>query len=75
MSDHVHERDAHWSWGEDGCVIMCWSCGETMTKDELNRRLNATERLSAVYAERIADYLGPFASDTLKSYAAALEEE
>ena len=45
MSDHVHEWAADVA---DGIVALCRdpSCHKTLDWDEIDRRLNATERLS-----------------------------
>ena len=77
MTDHVHE------WGADvgdGIVALCKdpTCHESLDWDEIDRRLNATERLSAEDAIEIAKSRGDIfddEADTLEAYAAALEGE
>ncbi len=86
MPEHVHE----WRWysehGEDG--IDCRLCDEEhgyrpenwMDKDDVIRRLNATERLSVLQAKEIIVFgMGstrisqPELVDALRAYADTLE--
>jgi len=83
MDEHVHK----WLSGED--MIMCsryhvahCECSAVMGEDELERRLNATERLPAYAAEQIADGMelnfeegqtGYFRLQQLRAYADILE--
>lgn len=55
MTEHVHE------WREEyGTPLIDFyrcKCGEEILPPEIARRLNATERLSAVNAEMVADFI------------------
>ena len=80
MTDHVHE------WGADvgdGIVALCKdpTCHESLDWDEIDRRLNATERLKGIQAQIYSEHIvedPPFLIDEcaadLIAYAAALED-
>jgi hypothetical protein len=46
MDEHVHEWRIIRKWTGD-TLVKCDLCDESMRVSEINRRLNATERLSA----------------------------
>ena len=73
MDEHVHE----WRWRYLGAIPKCKvdGCGKSMHYDEVERRLNATERLSAEDATVIANGWTSNATlrDTLRAYADTLE--
>lgn len=60
-----------------GLIFYCRNCKRAFNNDEIERRFNATERLSAEdarYAERwLADAPPYKLADMLKDYASALE--
>ena len=74
MTEHVHE----WYGDDQGAVCGVDSCEETLSQKETNRRLNATESLSAEDA-LMAAHTGQDNGLTerevgrLRAYAAALE--
>lgn len=80
LTEHVHE----WSFMADdgvyspeGSYGAYCECEEELTPDEVERRLNATERLSAKAATREAtehDCMSDGFRVSLFDYAAALEE-
>ena len=70
---HVHEWVAHYDQVVYGESFQC-ECGDLMATDEIARRLNATERLSAEDAEKIAiNQTRQIDAKNLHAYAAALE--
>ena len=74
MTEHVHE----WECRYLGIVPRCKvdGCGIYMHYDELERRLNATERLSAEDARRISNRKLPVSEhEELQAYADILEEK
>lgn len=69
MPEHVHK----WKWVYglgDGIAAAC-ECGVHLAPEEVNRRLNATERLSAEDAKAASEFAGR--SFGLVAYASALE--
>jgi len=83
MTEHVHD------WGADvgdGIVALCKdpTCHKSLDWDEIDRRLNATDRLSAEDAREISSEVhsawwplegkSPY-EDGLRAYAAELETE
>jgi hypothetical protein len=83
MSDHIHEwriwlaGSDEWDNERGDRWAECKKCDEWISEQECNRRLNATEGLSAEKARRLADWkCDPLATDAftvLHSYADALE--
>lgn len=78
MSTHKHEWTIDW---EEGRAFCRYPCGKEMYYWEIERRLNATECLSAEDASHIADCIAtdsaiafPYADD-LGDYARALEDQ
>ena len=51
---HKHERETQFEGMES--YISCITCGEMMFEDEIDRRLNATEELSAESADFLVGY-------------------
>jgi hypothetical protein len=83
MSDHVHEWHLAWDF-----AAWCNKCPETIDYPEIERRLNATERLSAEDATELrnvsfavalldgeASEKAVHAIKAAEAYAAALEGE
>ncbi len=81
MSDHVHVWEPLFS---EETIPSPWSeaswrceCADILTVEQVQRRLNATERLSGALAYTLAmeDTMpeGSTGGDALKAYAAALE--
>ena len=71
---HVHEW--HWEYNrpEGDSWFCCGQCREVIHIGQIERRLNATERLSALDAQIIAkliSYTG--GAKVLEDYASALE--
>ena len=66
---HRHE----WFFPEWEIWARCRHCDEILGEDEVERRLNATECLTAEMARWIADLTGPRSSTALLAYASALE--
>ena len=54
MSDHVHEWRAE-TFAFEGTDLRCRICDDVLDDRELERRLNATERLSAEEATELRD--------------------
>ena len=84
MSSHVHEWDiqtvSDGPFGSEATDITAdCECGEMLSWDEINRRVNATERLSGRMAEVVieaaGDRLGTMMTEPLRAYTATLEEE
>ncbi len=86
VTDHVHEWFMHdpddreilfaeclWGWTENNFQKQC---DATLTEEEIHRRINATERLSAEDAQiisKLTSYTG--GANVLEAYASALEGE
>jgi len=75
MTEHMHEWDINWR----GKFVYCKNtstCGAIMTFEEVNRRLNATERLSAGTALFVQTLIPEQFMEqilALRAYAHALE--
>ncbi len=54
MSEHMHEWEANIYYYEAGSKVTC-DCGAEMETDEIERRLNATECLSAGHCREICN--------------------
>ena len=81
MTEHVHEWKPEYDVEVYGESFQC-GCGDMMATDEIARRLNATERLSAEDALDASEdsyeansLPAPKHVAALKAYASALEGE
>ena len=82
MPDHVHDfRFLRKVWKYE-IGATCIECGEKLSWAEVERRLNATEKLKATQAQLYSEHIiedPPFLLDEcsgdLSAYAAALEGE
>ena len=75
MTKHKHEWSIYITdWGET-LAIECDICDKPMSVEEADRRLNATEELSAEEATRNANCIEgeSYNADALRAYAERME--
>ena len=73
MTEHVHDLKVMLSISKN-IYAVCPQCDECMDKEEIETRLNATERLSAEDARRISNRKLPVSEhEELQAYADILE--
>ncbi len=84
MAEHVHEWTHNGFDYEDGASCAVPDCKEWLSTEEITRRLNATERLSAEDAQRVSQFvrlddekilrMWSWAHKALDAYATARED-